>query len=469
MTETAGLSIGESILDMLGARAGEKFTLHERFLNPKMVQVLKTIGFDRHYSRAEGAYLYDGEGRRYLDLLSGFGVFAIGRNHPVVKRALTDVINADLPDLVQMDVSPLAGMLAERLLANMPGQERIFFCNSGTEAVESAIKLARQATHRSKLIYCDHAFHGLTNGLLSLNGDNIFREGFGPLLADTVRVPFNDLPALERALQSGDVAAFIVEPIQGKGVNLPAPGYLAEADRLCKRSGALFVVDEIQAGLGRTGKFLASHHDNVDPDLVTIAKALSGGFIPVGAVAGKKWIFDKTFDRMDRAVVHGSTFGKNNLAMAAGLATLQVLQQDRLVENAATRGESLISRLKALVPKYELLANVRGRGMMIALELGPPQSLKLRAAWALVDKATKGLYCQMVVLPLFSRHRILSQVAGHDMYVIKLLPPLCLTQADEDWIVRAVDDVLADAHRFPSAIWDLAATFTGNALKRRAG
>ncbi len=469
MSQPGHMSIGDSILDMLGARAGEKFTLHERFLNPKMVQVLKTIGFDRHYARAEGAYLYDTEGRRYLDLLSGFGVFAIGRNHPTVKRALTDVINADLPDMVQMDVSTLAGMLAERLLAQMPGQERVFFCNSGTEAVEAAIKLSRQATRRSKLVYCDHAFHGLTMGSLSLNGDAIFREGFGPLLSDTVRVPWNDLAALEQALQAGDVAAFIVEPIQGKGVNLPAAGYLAEAARLCKRYGALFVVDEVQAGLGRTGKFLASHHDGVDPDLVLVAKALSGGFVPVGAVAGKKWVFDKTFDRMDRAVVHGSTFAKNNLAMAAGLATLQVLQDERLIENAAARGESLISRLKALVPKYELLADVRGRGMMIALELGPPKSLKLRAAWALVDKATKGLYCQMVVLPLFSRHRILSQVAGHDMYVIKLLPPLCLTQSDEDWIVRAIDDVLADAHRFPSAIWDLAATFTGNALKRRAG
>jgi ornithine--oxo-acid transaminase len=458
-----------TILEMLDARAGEKFTLHERFLNPKMVQVLKTIGFDRHYARAEGAYLYDTEGRRYLDLLSGFGVFAIGRNHPTVKRALTEVINADMADLVQMDVSPLAGMLAEQLIARMPGQERVFFCNSGTEAVEAAIKLARQATRRARLIFCDHAFHGLTMGSLSLNGDNIFREGFGPLLADATRVPWNDLAALERALQAGDVAAFIVEPIQGKGVNLPAPGYLPEAARLCQRYGALFVADEVQAGLGRTGKFLASQHDSVDPDLVLIAKALSGGFIPVGAVAGKKWIFDRTFDRMDRAVVHGSTFGKNNLAMAAGLATLQVLQDERLIENAATRGESLIRRLKALVPKYELLADVRGRGMMIALELGPPKSLKLRAAWALVDKATKGLYCQMVVLPLFSRHRILSQVAGHDMYVIKLLPPLCLSQQDEDWIVRAVDDVLADAHRFPSAIWDLAATFAGNTLKRSAG
>jgi ornithine--oxo-acid transaminase len=457
------------ILDALAARAGEKFALHEQYLNPKMVQVLKTIGFDRHYVRAEGAYLYDRDGQRYLDLLSGFGVFAVGRNHPTIKRALADVLAADLSDLVQMDVSPLAGMLAEKLIARMPGQERVFFCNSGTEAVEAAIKLARQATRRPKLVYCDHAFHGLTMGSLSLNGDAVFRDGFGPLLADAVRVPWNDLPALEAALARGDVAAFIVEPIQGKGVNLPAPGYLAEAARLCRRSGTLFVVDEVQAGLGRTGTFLASQAENVDPDLVLVAKALSGGYVPVGAVVGKKWVFDKTFDRMDRAVVHGSTFAKNNLAMAAGLATLQVLDDDKLVENAARRGESLIRRLQALVPRYELLAEVRGRGMMIALELGPPKSLKLRAAWALVDKATKGLYCQMVVLPLFSRHRILSQVAGHDMYVIKLLPPLCLSQDDEDWIVRAVDDVLADAHRFPSAIWDLAATFTGNALKRHAG
>ncbi len=459
----------DGILDALEARAGEKFTLHEKYLNPKMVQVLKTIGFDRHYVRAEGAYLYDKEGQRYLDLLSGFGVFAIGRNHPTVKRALAEVLAGDLADLVQMDVSPLAGMLAEKLIARMPGQERVFFCNSGTEAVEAAIKLSRQATRRAKLIFCDHAFHGLTMGALSLNGDAIFREGFGPLLADAVRVPWNDLPALEAALGRGDVAAFIVEPIQGKGVNLPAPGYLAEAARLCRRHGTLFVADEVQTGLGRTGTFLATQGEGVDPDLVLIAKALSGGYVPVGAVAGKRWIFDRTFDRMDRAVVHGSTFGKNNLAMAAGLATLQVLDDEKLIENAARRGESLIRRLKELCGRYELLAEVRGRGMMIALELGPPKSLKLRAAWALVDKATKGLYCQMVVLPLFSRHRILSQVAGHDMYVIKLLPPLCLSERDEDWIFRAVDDVLADAHRFPSAIWDLAATFTGNALKRRAG
>ena len=458
-----------SVLDELAARGREKFALHERYLNPQMVRMLKTIGFDRHYTRAEGAYLYDGAGERTLDLLSGFGVFAVGRNHPTVKRALADVLGADLPNLVQLDVSALAGLLAERLLSHMPGQERVFFCNSGTEAVEGAIKLARAATNRPKLVFCEHAFHGLTTGALAMNGDRIFREGFGPLLADVARVPWNDLPALEAALRGGDVAAFFVEPIQGKGVNLPAPGYLAEAARLCRRHGALLVADEVQTGVGRTGRFLAIEHERIDADLVLVAKALSGGYVPVGAVVGKRWIFDKTFDRMDRAVVHGSTFGKNNLAMAAGLAVLAVLEEEGLIENAARRGESLLRRLGAMVPRYELLREVRGRGMMIALEFGPPRSFALRAAWALLEKATKGLFCQMVVIPLLTHHRILSQVAGHEMYVVKLLPPLCLSQDDEDWIVRAFDDVIGECHRVPSALWDLATTLAGNTLKSNAG
>jgi ornithine--oxo-acid transaminase len=457
------------ILKELADRAGESFSLHDKYLNRQMVRVLKTIGFDRHFTRAEGPYLFDKTGARYLDLLAGFGVFALGRNHPTVKKAVTDVLDADLPNLVQMDVSLLSGLLAERLLEHIPGQERVFFCNSGTEAVEAAIKLSRAATRRSKLLFCDHAFHGLTMGALTLNGDPSFRDGFGPLLTDAASVPWNDLQSLEAALSGNDVAAFFVEPIQGKGVNLPAPGYLREAARLCKKHGALFVADEVQTGLGRTGKFLAIEHYEVEPDLVLLAKALSGGLVPVGAVVGKEWIFDRTFDRMDRVVVHGSTFGKNNLAMAVGLATLAVLEDEGLIENAARRGESLLGRLAALVGKYELLKEVRGRGLMVALEFGAPQSLALRGAWTLLEKATKGLFCQMVVMPLFSRHRILSQVAGHEMYVIKLLPPLCLSQADEDWVVDAFDDVIADCHKVPSSVWQLATTLAGHALKRKAG
>jgi ornithine--oxo-acid transaminase len=457
------------ILKELAAHAGENFGLHEKHLNSQMVRVLKTIGFDRQYVQAQGAYLYDRKGNKYLDLLAGFGVHAVGRNHPVIKKALSDVLAADLPNMVQMDVSLLSGLLAQRLLSLTPGQERVFFCNSGTEAVEAAIKLARAATGRAKLVFCDHAFHGLTMGSLSLNGDDTFRAGFGPLLADAVHVPFNDLAALQAVLSLGDVAAFFVEPIQGKGVNMPATGYLAEAARLCRKQGALFVVDEVQTGIGRTGSFLASVNDGVDPDLVLLAKALSGGLVPVGAVVGKRWVFEKTFNRMDRAVVHGSTFAKNDLAMTAGLATLAVLEEEHLIENAARRGGSLLRRLGALTDKYELLHEVRGRGLMIALEFGPPTSFALRTAWSVLDKTVKGLFCQMVVIPLLKRHRILSQVAGHGMYVIKLLPPLCITEEDEDWIVRAFDDVIADCHRVPGAAWDMATTLAAQAVKKRAG
>jgi len=262
----------------------DRYELHERHLNEQMVRVLRTIGYDVAFCRGAGQYLYDRSGAKYLDLLSGYGVFALGRNHPAVRNALMGVLDAELPNLVQMDVSPLAGVLAKRLLEFVPYLDKVFFANSGTEAVEAAIKFARYATGRPGIVYCDHAFHGLTNGALSLNQDPMFRSGFEPLLPECRMIPFNDLAALERALTSRDVAAFIVEPIQGKGVNMPADQYLREAAALCRRHGTLFVADEIQTGLGRTGRFLAVEHWGVEPDMVLLAKALSGGHVPVSAV-----------------------------------------------------------------------------------------------------------------------------------------------------------------------------------------
>jgi ornithine--oxo-acid transaminase len=453
---------------LIAGRRAEKFSLFDRYLNSQLVRVLKTIGFDVDYVRGEGPYLFDGRGNRYLDLLSGFGVFAVGRNHPTVANALRQVLDAQLAGLVQMDVSLLAGLLAERLIARVPYLEKVFFCNSGAEAVEGAIKFARAATRRTKIIYCDHAFHGLTMGALSLNGDELFREGFEPLLGDCARVPFNDVIALERALKAGDVAAFVFEPIQGKGVNLPHDGYLQEAQRLCRKHGALLVADEIQTGLGRTGRFVACEHWGLEPDMVLLAKALSGGFAPVGAIVMRRPIFEKMFDRMDRAVVHGSTFAKNDLAMAAGLATLAVFDDEKLVERAADFGERLIANLRRRLSGFEFVKEVRGKGLMIAVEFGPPKSLKLRAAYAMLDKANKGLFCQLILIPLFQRHRILAQVAGHSMPVIKLLPPLVLSEADAEWIETAFEDVVGDSHAL-GAIWDLGRTLAVHALKSRAG
>ena len=453
---------------LVAGRRAEKFSLFDRYLNSQLVRVLKTIGFDVDYVRGEGPYLFDAAGNRYLDLLSGFGVFAVGRNHPTVANALRQVLDAQLAGLVQMDVSLLAGLLAERLIARVPYLEKVFLCNSGAEAVEGAIKFARAATRRTKIIYCDHAFHGLTMGALSLNGDGLFRGGFEPLLGDCVRVPFNDVVALERALKAGDVAAFVFEPIQGKGVNLPHDGYLQEAQRLCREHGALFVADEIQTGLGRTGRFVACEHWGLEPDMVLLAKALSGGFVPVGAIVMRRPIFDKMYDRMDRAVVHGSTFAMNDMAMTTGLATLAVFDDEKLVERAADLGERLIANLRGRLSGFEFVKEVRGKGLMIAVEFGPPKSLKLRAAYAMLDKANKGLFCQLILIPLFKRHRILAQVAGHSMPVIKLLPPLVLSEADAEWIETAFEDVVGDSHAL-GAIWDLGRTLAGHALKSRAG
>jgi ornithine--oxo-acid transaminase len=458
----------DDIAALFAQREADRFAMHSRHLNEQMVRVLKTIGYDVGFCRGTGQYLYDREGRRYLDLLSGFGVFAIGRNHPAVRTALKNVLDSELPNLVQMDVSTLAGILAERLLSCVPYLDKVFFVNSGAEAVETAIKFTRGATGRPGIVYCDHAFHGLSYGALSLNGDEIFRSGFEPLLPDCVRIPFNDLSALEQALRSRNVAAFIVEPIQGKGVNIPSDDYLKGVAELCRRYGTLFVADEIQTGLGRTGRFLAVEHWNVEPDMVLISKSLSGGHVPVGAVLTRRHIFEKIFNRMDRAVVHGSTFAKNDLAMACGIATLDVLESERLIENAAQRGEQLLRAFADMKERYELVSDVRGKGLMIGIEFGAPRSLKLKASWNLLETANKGLFCQLITIPLFKEHQILSQVAGHASHTVKLLPPLVLTSEDCDYIIKAFDAVIAASHRVPGAVWSLGKTLVDHAIRARA-
>lgn len=455
------------IAALFEARERERFDIHTRYLNEQMVRVLRTIGYDVGFRRGLGQYLYDRNDARYLDLLSGFGVFGVGRNHPALRVALESVLDAELPNLVQMDVPPLAGVLAERLLTKAPYLDKVFFANSGTESVEAAIKFARAATGRSRILSCEHAFHGLTFGSLSLIGDDIFKNGFEPLLGDCAAVPFNDLDALEDKLRTREVAAFIVEPIQGKGVHLPNPDYLKNAAELCRRYGSLFIADEIQCGLGRTGKFFAVDHFDVKPDMILVAKALSGGHVPVGAVLTRKDIYDKLFNRMDRAVVHGSTFAKNDLAMAAGIATLEVIESEKLVENAARTGQRLLTAFKGMAERHELLCDVRGMGLMIGIEFGAPKSLKLRASWTMIETANKGLFCQLITIPLFKDHKILTQVAGHGSRTIKLLPSYVISDDDCTWIEQAFDTVIGDSHRVPGAIWSLGKTLIENAAAAR--
>ncbi|MFL4983913.1 MAG: aspartate aminotransferase family protein [Xanthobacteraceae bacterium] len=446
----------------------QRYALHARYLNEQLVRVLKTVGFDVGFCRGEGQYLYDRQGTRYLDLMSGWGVFGLGRNHPAIREALKSVLDADLPNLVHMDASPLAGVLAERLLKLVPYLDKVYFCNSGTEAVETALKFARCATGRAGVAYCSHAFHGLTYGALSIIGDETFRTGFAPFLTDCVEVPFNDVAALERALATRQIAGFIVEPIQGKGVHVADVPYLKGAQELCRKYGSVFIADEIQTGLGRTGRFLAVEHSGVEPDVVLLSKSLSGGCVPIGAVLTRKWIFDKVYSSMDRSMAHGSTFGKNDLAMAAGIATLDVLKSERIIENAARTGTRLLNAFTELADRHDLIKGVRGKGLMIGIEFGPPRSsLKLRATWTALQAMNSELFCQIMIIPLLKEHKILSQVAGHGIHTIKVQPSLTITDADCEWIERAFNQVIAAAHRGPSAALSLGKTLVDNAMRAR--
>ncbi len=439
--------------EIIASRTGEELRLNDRHLNPQMGRILRTLGFDKIWTGGEGPYLIDSEGERYLDLFGGYGVFAVGRNNPEVIAALHETLDAHTGNLPQLGVTLLSGVLAEQLLARSPASvDAMVPANSGTEAVEAAIKIARAATGRRRVLYADHAFHGLTLGALSINGNEEFRAGFGPLLADCAAVPFGDEQALAAELAHGDVAALVLEPVQGKGVNLPPAGYLQAAQRLCRQAGTLFVCDEVQTGIARTGRFLALEHWQLQPDLICVAKALSGGYVPIGAVLVSRPVFDAVFDGMERAVRHGSTFGGNDLAAAAALATLRVIEAEHLVERAQRLGELLLELTRPLAEEFEVVREVRGLGLMWAIELGPPAGGVGRRLWERVERRQPGLFSQLITVPLFHRHRIFCQVAGHHMNVIKALPALTISEEEIERFAAALRETIADAERYPAAL-----------------
>jgi ornithine--oxo-acid transaminase len=452
---------------LVTTRLGENYSLHERHLNSTLVRVQQIIGFDHVYARAEGAYLYDLDERDYLDFLSGYSVFNIGRNHPAVQQAIRDALDMNLPNMVQMDCSLLSGLLAEALLKKLPGHlNAVFFCNSGAESNEGAIKFARAATGRPGLLSLEGSFHGLSHGALSVMGDTHFREGFGPLLENCTRIKMGDLAALETHLARKDIAAFIIEPVQGKGVHLPPGDFYREAQRLCRQYGTLLICDEVQTGLGRTGRWWGFQHWDLEPDIITVAKSLSGGYVPCAAVVARREIYQKTFSRLDRCVVHSSTFGRNNLAMACGLATLQVIDEENLVERARENGDLLVERIRELKKRHSLIKEVRGLGMMIAIEFHEPSEMSTRLGWKLLHRVERELFAQMLVTSLFQKHRILTQLAGHGTDVIKILPPLIIGEREIDRFVTALDAVLSDCRSFPGPIWDLGANFIKHSIQR---
>src|SRR3989440_2373867 len=452
--------------EIVAARLGENYQLHERHLNRTLVGAQRVIGFDKVYARAEGAYLYDMDNVAYLDFLSGYSVFNIGRNHPAVKKAIRDVLELDLPNMVQMDCSLLSGLLAEAITKRTPSHlDAVFFCNSGTEAMEGAIKFARAATGRKRVVSLASAFHGLSLGSLSLMGCESFTEGFGPLMEGfDARVSLDDIDALDRQLRAGDVAAFVIETVQGKGCQTPKTDFFVRAQELCRKYGTLLISDEVPTGLGRTGKMFGFQHWNLEPDIITLAKTLSGGYVPCGAIVTRREIYQKTFSRMDRCVVHSTTFCRNNLAMACGLASLEVIDNENLIENSAKMGALLMQKIDALRAKHSFIKEVRGKGLMIGIEFHEPTEFKLKMAWKLLHKIDKVLFAQMVVTQMLSKHRILTQVAGHAMDVVKILPPLIIGEREVDLFVTALDDVLTDCRKFPGPMWEIGQNFVRHAL-----
>lgn len=448
------------------ARSGESLELASRYLDRSLVDVLRIIGFDEQYVSARGSYLYDSAGRAYLDFHTGEGFASLGHNHPGVREVLEAALGADLLDGVQIHYSVLAGMLAEALSERLPaGLDASFFASTGAEAVDSAMKFARAATGRPRLISCESGFHGVTMGPLSLVGDPFFKEGFGPLLPGCSQVPFGDLERLETELRRGDVAAFFAEPIQGRAVTAPPADYLHAAQELCRRHGTLFVLDEVQTGLGRTGTWFALERFRLEPDFVLVGKALSGGYMPVAAMVTRREIYQRAVGTLERSYVHQSTYGRNRLAMAAGLASLRLIERDGLVEHAARMGAHLHERLSELKQRHEIIADVRGSGLMVGIELGKPGGRRGRLGWRLAHLASEGLFPQLVVIPLHHDHRIITMPAGKND-VIKLLPPLTVSEAEVDSFLDALETVLSDCERSASRNWGVVSDIALATLRR---
>ncbi|MDD5544211.1 MAG: aspartate aminotransferase family protein [Acidobacteriia bacterium] len=440
----------------------EQYSQH---VNPQWVRLLDLLQMNECYRECIGAELFTAEGRRILDFLSGYSVHNVGHNHPAVLAAIRDEMDRRGPAMLQSHVSELAGELADQLCRRAGGRlTKVYFSNSGSEGIEAAIKFARAHTGRFGLLHADGAFHGLTCGALSLMGSSFWREGFGPMLPETESVPFGELSPLEEKLRSRKFAAFIVEPVQSEaGIRIPPRDYLGQAQDLCRRYGTLFVLDEVQTGLHRTGPFLAAHHFGLDPDMVVLAKALSGGLIPVGALLLSDAVYESVYPSLRRALIHTSTFGENSLAMRAGLATLQVLEDERLGERATQVGERLRRDLGQALADLEMVKEVRGLGLLCGIEFHTPKQLRLKVFFEAFKRIHPGMFGQLLVMRLFGDQNILTQICGNNFLVLKIAPPLMVSDAQVDEFVSKTAEVV-DAIHSSNAFWSDALSLARRAV-----
>jgi ornithine--oxo-acid transaminase len=425
-----------------------------KYVNPQWVKLLNTLQMNAQYTHCSGTELHTVEGRVILDFLSGYCVHNTGHNHPDIIDALKAELDRRGPAMLQSHVPATAGDLAKALCDRAGGRlTKAFFSSSGSEGVESAIKFSRAHTGRSGLLYCDGAFHGLTCGALSLMGDPFWKNGFGPMLQDTQSIPFNDIQALEKAVSTRRFAAFFVEPLQSEsGIRLADPDYFTRAHEICKRHGTLLVIDEVQTGLYRTGRFLCCHRYNADPDIVVVAKALSGGLVPVAATLMTDEIYASVYNSLKRSIVHTSTYSENGLSMRVGLATLEVLEREQLGERAERLGQRLRTDLRAALIGYEMVKDVRGLGLLNGIEFTAPRKLSLRVPFEAFMAIHPGMFGQVIVLHLYRDHGILAQICGNNFLTLKVAPPLVATDAQLDHFIASITEVVDQMHT-SSSFW----------------
>lgn len=440
--------------------------LYQEHVNPQWARLLELLGMDVRYRRCQGVELTTEDGVRILDFLSGYCVYNAGHNHPKIIESLREELSCLGPAMLQSHIPELAGELAGRLCASAGGKlERVFFTSSGSEGVETAIKFSRAYTGRNALLYAEGGFHGLTCGALSLMSNRYWKEGFGSFLEESRGVPFGDLASLERELSTRSYAMFITEPIQGEaGIRVPPADYLQSAERLCRKFGTAFVVDEVQTGLYRTGTFLAGQQYGIHPDMVILAKAMSGGLVPCGAVLMTREVNDAVYTSVKKAIVHTSTFSENALAMRAAMATLDVLEEEHLGEHAAAMGAYLRERLTETLARYEMFHEVRGLGLFCGIAFQPPHQASLRIPFQAFRAIHPGMFGQMVVMRMFRHEHILTQVCGNDFMVLKCAPPLLVTAEQADEFVTALDRTMAYIHT-SGAFWKDALALAGRAIR----
>ncbi len=438
------------------------------YINPPHVTHFSLFDFDRRYVKAAGASLWDERGDEYIDFTSCYGALNLGHNHPKVVEAVSTKI-AEEPKLIQATLNPYAGALAKNLASLAPGDLEIsFFCCSGADAVEAALKTARAATGKPAFVYAANSFHGKTFGALSVTGREKYRKPFEPLMPNCREVPYGDAEALDEALSKKDVAAFIVEPIQGEGgVIVPPGGYLKEAERICRERGTLLIVDEIQTGVGRTGKFFACEHDGVEPDIITLAKSLGGGYMPLGCTIYRRKVWDKVYGSIGNSLLHTSTFQNVSISCAAGLAALEAIYEENLLQEAERKGEHVIQRLKELERKHSMIKEVRGKGLMIGIEFYEPAEGWLdKITGGLVNKISKEYFAQMVMVELLHEYRIIALYTLNNPNVIRVQPPLVVSVEQLDKFVDSLDEICEKYRGFWKMSLKSGKTALGSLFKR---